>query len=142
MSILTNKLFWALLLLVITGGIGYYLGSSQVQTQYVEGEVKVITRVVTVEKIVQPDGTVIERTITDNSTREERTESTTTTPALAQYSLGVQYISSYKDLLDNPQEMRNPDRYVLVGGRRLLGPVWGELLLGTKQLGLGVRYEF
>lgn len=142
MSILTNKLFWALLLLVITGGIGYYLGSSQVQTQYVEGEVRVVTRVVTVEKIIQPDGTVIERTITDNSTREERTESTTTTPALAQYSLGVQFNSDYDGLLDIAQEMRNPDRYVLVGGRRLLGPVWGELLLGTKQLGLGVRYEF
>lgn len=111
-------------------------------------------RIVTKEKIIKPDGTIEERTITENLVmRQElqkkeaeitrlRNEQNTTTPVLPNYSVGVQIPLKYSDLLPNSIECCS--NVSVSVGVRLLGPLWAEggFRPEVKAVTLGVRYEF
>lgn len=152
----TNMLRWIISLLiaiVVSGATGYYLGSGnvRVEKQVVteKGETKVVIRdhIVTVTKVVHPDGTTTETTKTEDKdkTSEEHHSSTdtsvVTTPVLPNYSLGVSYGVRYSELLGDVTRP-TPEQVQLQFGRRFLGPVWGEVGAGMKQVTLGVRVEF
>lgn len=131
-------------MILLAGAAGWYYGQGQVviQKEYVEGEVKIIQHVVTVEKTVHPDGTITERTITEDKKQEERTEESRMeqSPAVAQYSLGLQYVSGWGNR--EFENYKDWSHYQFVGGRRFLGPLWIEVLGSSEQFGLGLRVEF
>ncbi len=149
-----RNLIYAFVYTSLMLGIGYYLGQGnkqiEIQKEYIKGETitEIVEKTVTVEKIIRPDGTVEERTITENkntNTDEKKTEiseSTIKTIAQAQYSIGLQYHVDYKELFESAKEYKKLSRYEIIVGRRILGPAWVEIGSSTEQLTLGVRYEF
>lgn len=149
-----NKYVVMLVLTVLGGGVGYYLGSGnvRVETQIVkeEGTVKIkeVEKIVTITKIVRPDGTVEEvRKEEDKVTdRKEKNSSTVVAevkePALHEYSLGVHFHSQYQDLPNIYNDLQDKDNYTVQIGRRLIGPVWGEIGFGIQQYSVGVKWQF
>ncbi len=154
--------------LLLVGG-GFYAGYSNrqvttdrevvVQEKEVvvqkEAEVKWRERIVTVEKIVRPDGTVEERTIDhsqelDKATKElaqtkeqltKERERKIITPALSKYSLGVQVPLKFSE---EPTKMFSVYDVSFLLGVRLLGPLWveGSFSPSSKETTIGVRWEF
>lgn len=146
-----------ILLIIYTAGIftlGYYAGKGDKEVQIVEkvitkeGETKTVykDRIVTVTKVVKPDGTTTETTRTEEKegTKEtKRTEvasnkDTKSTPILPKYSVAgglLQGIYTLSRLHFRPD-------YYITGGYRVLGPTWLEIGSNTKEeLTLGVRIE-
>lgn len=157
-------------------GAGYYWGSSSVPETETRIEERVVTqiekqievqtvtewkdRIVTVERVVHPDGTTEERTTTEDrdehqSSQTETHESTSqtaetntaiiasgSTNSQASYSLGVQYRHSLYPILDT-SGVPATDYTISLGARVLSLPVWVELGASTrKELSVGVRYEW
>lgn len=132
---------------------GYWAGRGQrevvIQERVVKGETKVVTveKIRWKERIVRPDGTIIERE------REEdrdtgRTERETTVdrdeksrPILASYSLGVRYWAPISSLTARPDfSMQSLE---LTAGRRILGELWVDAGYRLdRSLSLGVRMQF
>lgn len=147
-----------LLIVVIltSAGTGFYFstGNKEIKIQekivYKEAETKIEYRDRTVikERIVYPDGTIIEKEIakdvdksTDKKTVEnDKSKDTTSKPVLAKYSLGLQYYVQYSELLNLPN-YSDPRNWNAVLGYRMLGPIWIEAGAGLKELTLGVRVE-
>ena len=139
---------WATLIGV---GVASFFVGIQYERQTAEPQIvtKVVTQVKEVEKIVtkrvvvvkesKPDGTVIERTETEDKVADKSSEvggstAVVTPPAIKpkDWRLGVQF---------------SPVSYIPVGGsidRRVLGDIWlgvsGEWV--EPQLRLGLSYEF
>lgn len=144
------KIFGILTAVTIAGAAGFYYGSGRGKTVTVEKEVvrtetRWKDRIVTVIRTIKPDGTVVEETRTEDkegsSVKDKQNDVVTTMPVLAKYSLGASYGVRYRDLLGDVSRP-NPDRGEMRLGRRILGPVWGEVGLGLKQVTFGIRYEF
>ncbi len=149
------KQLLALILIVAAGGTGYYYGKGDVIVQKevttVKGDTQVVVHdhIITVTRTVRPDGTTMETTRTEEKAKTEeshtstRDTSSTVTPiaALPNYSLGVNYGIRYSGLLDDVVRP-DPQQVQVQFGRRFLGPVWGEVGAGLKQVTLGVRVEF
>lgn len=161
MSIFTQIAIAGAMLLVAFGGGYLYRGDPEPVVQVVEREklvevqvkgettVEVRDRIVTVVRTVKPDGTVTEKTRTeekDQSSKEVVTEavrvqertSTTLPMAASRYSLGIGYRGqlpirppTYQDLL-------------VTGGYRISSsPVWLEFgVTGRRELVLGLRLEW
>lgn len=144
------RVIGALTAIVIAGAVGFWYGSGQGKTVTVEKEVvRTETQwkdhIVTIVKTVKPDGTIEEKTVTEEKEgtvkKEKDSVDTHVTPSLAQYSLGVRYQSSYSELVS--RTLTSPGKGVEVSaGRRILGPLWGELGVGMERVTLGIRYEF
>jgi hypothetical protein len=123
---LKNKLILGALL---TGGSflsGFYTGkgNKEVTTIVKKGETRTVykDRIVTVTKIVRPDGTVEETTKTEE--KEGKSDSTTvdkgstTKSSLSDYSVGAMYFTRF-DSLDP-----GLNNLMVTGGRRLIGEIW------------------
>lgn len=144
------KIFGVLIALVLAAAAGFDYGRGQGKTITVEKEVvrtetQWKDRIVTVVRTVKPDGTVEEKTVTEDkegaSKKEKDKVDSITTSTLAQYSLGLRYQSPYRDLIS--QAIESPYKGVEVSaGRRILGPIWGEMGFGIERVTLGIRYEF
>lgn len=136
----------ALLLLAGAFAGGYYLGHGRVETviKETEGKERVVykDRIVTVTRVVKPDGTVTETTRTEDRSGSRDTETTgrdsSTKPALADYSLGAGYVVRSVSSVGNT----SLSAFEIRGGRRVLGDIWGEIGLRNDSLALGVRYEW
>lgn len=123
---------------LLSGALGFYAAKKTVKpvvvTQVKEVE-KIVTKTVTKEKIVQKDGTTIEReTVADKA--EDKSKNNSIAPPVAkqaQWRLGLHW---------------NPTSYVPVSttiSRRLLGNLWldaGANWYDKPHLLLGVSYEF
>jgi hypothetical protein len=140
-----------LALLLLGFAWGFSRGQDQVETivqekvVYKEGQTKVEYRdkIVTVTKVVKPDGTVTETTKTEDkagtkeskSTKIAEDKRTDTRPVLPNYSIAGGVLSEF-----GPDILR--PGYYLTGGYRLLGPAWIEAGGNTKrELTLGIRIE-
>lgn len=148
--------------LVVAAGLflgGFYTGRGQKQ---VEVQEKVVTikgetltvfkdRIVTVTKIVRPDGTVEETTRTEEKegkketkTAEKKKETDSVTTSIAsKYSLGLKYWASFDDKFSDTREtVRDTGRYEVTAGYRLMGDVWLEAGYRLdKQVSLGLRVQ-
>lgn len=138
----------------IAFGAGYWSRKPEVKTvtkietveKIVEKKVAIADKSVTEKTVTKPDGTV-EKTIqrndisaisvdstVDRKVSESKTE-TKTTVVLPRFSVGGQALMNY----GNPKE---PPRYNAVVGYRVLGTVWAEGIANMKKdIGLGVRIE-
>lgn len=155
---------------IVAGLVGVMVGYSNKKVEVKEvvkevivertAEEKVVTRwrdrIVTKEKIIKADGTVEERTITENmAMRQElkKKESEimdlkkeyrerSVEPVRPSYSVGVQIPLKYSDLLPNSKECCSSVSVSI--GVRLLGPLWAEggFRPDIKAVTVGVRYEF
>lgn len=160
------KLYSITILIAVAGGflIGYLQNKEKVvvQVQEVEkivqkeAETVVVTKwkqkVVTIEKIVRPDGTVEERTIEaeqevaeefrkkekEISELKEKLSKKETTPVLSKYSLGLQVPLKFQQ--ETPISYMDAAATV---GIRALGPIWleGSFQPSTREVTIGVRYE-
>jgi hypothetical protein len=148
-----NKYTLALILVLASGGLGYYLGSGNVRVEEKivkeKGEVQIreVEKVVTITKIVRPDGTVEETRREEDKTRDEKQKSSNTEilsskePMQSQYSLGLSFRSEYSEMQNIIRESRMLENYTVDLGRRILGPIWVEVGAGSEQYTLGVRVE-
>lgn len=164
---IVNKYTVGLLVALITFGAGYYSGKGdrEVQIQekvvYEKGEKEIVIRdkIVTVTKIVKPDGTVEEVTKTEDKQVAEKSTSTSTekdkvvvsTPKLSKYSLGLKYwipLSDKSSIEGNTVPMnayahRNIENWEAVLGYRVAGEVW---VIGgyrfSNEVSLGVQFQF
>jgi hypothetical protein len=160
------KLYSITILIAVAGGflIGYLQNKEKVvvQLQEVEkivqkeAETVVVTKwkdkVITIEKIVRPDGTIEERTIeaerevaeefrkkekeiTDLKEKLSKKESS---PVLSKYSLGLQVPLKFQQ--ETPIDYTDASLFL---GTRVLGPVWleGSFQPNTREITIGVRYE-
>lgn len=134
----------AIALLVLGSGLtGYYLGKGdkevviQEKVIYQQGETKVEyrDRIVTVTKIVKPDGTVIETQKTEDRERKEEKKDTVivddksskSTPILSKYSLGARYwLPLALDSLGDKNTYMNTNAIEITAGRRVFGEIWVE----------------
>jgi hypothetical protein len=160
------KLYSITILIAVAGGflIGYLQNKEKVvvQVQEVEkvvqkeAETVVVTkwkdRVVTIEKIVRPDGTIEERTIEaerevaeefrkkekEITELKEKLSKKETTPVLSKYSLGLQVPLKFQQ--ETPISYMDAAATV---GVRALGPIWveGSFQPSTREVTIGVRYE-
>lgn len=130
-----NNLTKFLLVICFLGAVfsgGYYLGSGNGK----QSEKLVYKdKIVTVTKIVKPDGTVISETKTENKTGT----TTVSKPILPNYSLSVYAVK--------PLELRTITKKPDLGlgaGYRLIGNIWAELLVIPAQqtAALGVSLKF
>lgn len=125
---------------------GYYSGKGDKEVQIIEkvGETRTVykDRIVTVTKIVRPDGTVEETTKTEE--KEGSSEETTvdrdthTKPALSDYSLGAKYWRDYESLLSDD----HLGSLEVTAGRRLLGEVWLDMGVRKQSFAVGVSVNF
>ena len=151
-----NKYTLIAILVLASGGLGYYLGSGNVRVEEKivkeKGEItiKEVEKIVTVTKIVRPDGTVEETRREEDKTRDEKQKSSNTEiarveePNQPQYSLGLTFRSEYSrlgDLTSLSKDIRLPENYTVDFGKRFLGPVWVEAGFGLKHFTLGARVE-
>jgi hypothetical protein len=134
---------------------GFYAGKGdreiQIQEKVVNKEAEAKTlfkdRIVTVTKIVKPDGTVIEQTKaedkkinSDVKTQEASSEKTEISrPALSNYSLGL---FGKKSLKDSPISA-TPNLGVSVG-RRMIGELWLKVgvIPAEKEASVGIELQF
>lgn len=135
---------------------GYFSGKQDIQTVvqekvvYKEGETLTVyrDRIVTVTKIVKPDGTVTEITKTEDkdktqdkkTTEVDKDKSTTTTPVLSKYSLGLY---TQKELASN-WLLRDNYKYGVSAGYRVLSPLWLKSIYfpTDKLIMVGIEIEF
>jgi len=125
---------------------------------FIEKEAETITvtkwkdRVVTIEKIVRPDGTIEERTIEaerevaeefrrkekEITELKEKLSKKETTPVLSKYSLGLQVPLKFQQ--ETPIDYMDAAATI---GVRALGPIWleGSFQPSTREVTIGVRYE-
>lgn len=146
--------------LLITLGVfigGFYVGKGQ---SSVEVQEKVVIqkgetvfqyrdRVVTVTRVVKPDGTIEETTRTEDKEgkKEEKTASneknkaTVSTPILSKYSLGLKYWAPITDTYS--MDTRDKNRYEVTAGYRVMGEIWitGGYRL-DKQASIGLQLQF
>lgn len=149
----------SIILIGVIGAGCFYIGKGQREIVieekiiYKEGETKIEYRDRTVikEKIIKPDGTIIEREITKNIEKEieKRSKelaqeiSKKITPVLSNYSLGVRYWLplSYNELLN--RQTYSKEGLEITAGKRIVGEIWLE---GGYKLdnsfSLGVSYKF
>ena len=138
MSMQTKALVALFLLLAAFAG-GAYWGRGQREVVVTEGKTveKVEERIVTVTKVIRPDGTIEETTKTEEKQTDTKTKEkskATSAAQLAQYGVGVAALASLRNFPEH--------EYSVTLSRRILGPAWLELQ-GTKQaVGVGVRIEF
>lgn len=146
------KVIVALVVALALFGAGYYLGHGQIEiiTREIKGETvtQTVTKVVTVERIVHPDGTVQQRTITRDEDRNQESKTNTkqqvTTNSksyIPNYSIGIRYWANYSNLLADSTSLET-SRLELSIGRRLLGNLWLEAGARTNSASLGLRVEF
>lgn len=143
-----------LVLLLVSGGVGYYIGSGNVEIQEriitKEGEIRtqIVERTVTKTVVVQPDGTRTETETTTDITKDEESRtsesdsSTVVVYARPDYSLGVQFHQEYREIPNIYNEVQNFKNYNIEVGRRLLGPIWAEVSAGMNTYSVGIRMEF
>jgi hypothetical protein len=151
------KVVTAIVILLGSFAGGLYIGrghSGEVITKEikVKGEtiVKTIEKIKWRERIVQPDGTIIEREREeDRDTASHEKETTTNTDSSitsnrSKYSLGLAYSTplSVQGTIDNLKG--NPYRNAEIrAGIRVLGPAWGEASYRLdNSVTLGIRLEF
>lgn len=160
------KLYLISILAAIGGGflLGWTQNKEKVVTQveekavvvWKEQEVLEVTKwkekIVTVEKIVRPDGTIEERIIEQEKEMQEefqkkekeiaqlkeKLNKKETVPVLSSYSLGLQVPLKFSE--------ETPISYLdsaVVLGARVLGPFWieGSFQHSTREVTIGVRYE-
>ena len=153
-----NLIGLGVLLLLGSFGGGYYMGTGNKEIQiqekiiYKEQEVKIEYRDRTVikERTITPDGTITEREIdrdvskdTETHTSEKETDKSETTKSLlTNYSLGLRISIDYNEIITPKSEALDVNNYDVILGRRLIGPSWIELGGNLKHITLGVRYEF
>lgn len=139
-------------LVILLGGAfygGYYYGGAgetkTVTVHDVQTVEKIVDHVVTVTRTVKPDGTITEITKTedkqDDKQHNEQNSDTSISSNLPDYSLGVRYHVVVGSLQDT---VLNPYRGIEINaGRRLLGPIWGEVGIQPlqKDISIGVRIE-
>jgi hypothetical protein len=127
-----------ILLITCTAG-GFYLGKGEVITK--EGKTITIEKIrtVTVTRTIRPDGTVEEKTTTEDRAVETKKTKKNTAPALADYSVGSKYWMSrermQKSTLSNVE---------ITVGRRLLGDIWIEagVLPVDLEIAVGISAKF
>lgn len=130
---------------------GYWAGKGQTQViekeRIVKGETVTVTveKIVTVIRVVKPDGTTTETTSTTERQIDKTKEteivdkSKETTPVANDYGVGGGVKASLKSVDINAFK---PDYYVAVS-RRIIGDAWIDLSVSTdSQVGLGVKLEF
>jgi hypothetical protein len=153
-----NKYVIGLVVLAATTLGGYYIGKGQKEVQieekivYKEGETKVEykDRTIIKEKIIQADGTVIEREITKDISKEIEKRSkelasemvSKIIPKLSKYSLGVKYWFPIEDEMFN-KKYYNEKKVEVTAGYRIVGEVWGQVgykLDNSISVGLAVQF--
>jgi hypothetical protein len=131
--------------MLVAAGLGYYYGKGQkeVITQKVKGEERVVykDKIVTVTKVVKPDGTVTEEIKTEDrsGSKDSRTSSTDTQvrSKQSQYKLGLSYSVDYeKPALQDPMSLH------VQAGTRLFGPIWMDAQVGMRNSLIGLSLEF
>lgn len=148
-----NKYLIVLVLLVASGLGGFYLGRGQKEIQIqekivtTEGEshIEYRDRIVTVTKIVRPDGTTEETTKTEEKegTEEKKTKvaekdkSRTEKSLASNYSLGAMYRLKYGDLTRSAL-----NSVEVTGGRRLIGDVWLDVGATTSDVAVGLSVKW
>jgi len=135
-----QKILIAIVAAFIAGAALIYWRFPRTITLPAEVKTEVVTKTVTItkERIVQPDGTVIEREVaTENNS--SATASKTIEKALPGWSLGA----AYRPRLERITEYQW-DAWEISGGRRLVGNTWLTLQVNPlrREIGLGVSYEF
>ncbi len=153
-----NKYTLGLILLIVSFGGGYYSGKGnkevQIQEKIVEikGEKEIVVKdnIITVTKIVRPDGTVEETTKTEEKKTVEKSKEVSSEkdivsiskPVLSNYSLGLKYWALAADE-SIVRDVSKPDRYELVLGRRIVGEVFLNASYRLdKQASIGVSINF
>lgn len=156
---LMHKLVALVIVTAVAAGTGYYYGRGNKQVEVREKIVTVkgetITqykdRIVTVTRVVRPDGTTEETTRTEDKqgsseqrTTEKKKDTDTATTSIARsYSLGLKYRTRLSDIPDIQQAGRDRNNYEMTAGYRLMGDVWiqsGLQLDGS--VSLGVAYQW
>lgn len=146
------------LLLAAVGLGGYYTGKGQREIVkeekiiYKEGEEKIVyrDREVIKEKIIRPDGTIEEREITRDISKEierrskeiAQEEILKSKPVLSKYSLGVKYWAplSVEALKPSYYSLENTE---VTTGYRVLGELWivgGYKLDNSVSLGVSLQF--
>jgi hypothetical protein len=140
-----TKLIASIVLLAVAFAGGLYLGRGQKEVVTVEkrGEERLVykDRIVTVTRIVKPDGTVTEETRTEDreGTRSNSTvDRSTASKSQSRYRLGVKYWKDYSDPL-NFQPSKDIEG---IAGLRLFGPVHLELGVRKDSAAVGLSLEF
>lgn len=139
------KIITALILLVGSFLGGFYTGRGNKQVEIVEhtGETKIqyIDRIVTVTKIIKPDGTVEETTKTEDKqqTTDVKTDdkSQKTTFLVSNYSVGAKYWTRYGAL--DRDYVKSTEIEI---GRRIVGDIWAEIGIRKDQASVGIRVDF
>lgn len=136
---------------------GFYVGRGQKQVEIQE---KVVTikgetltvykdRIVTVTRIVRPDGTTEETTRTEEKegkteekiAEKKKEKESVTTSTSSQYSLGLKYWASFDDKF-NVDKARDTNKYEVTAGYRVMGDVWLEAGYRLdKQVSVGLRLQ-
>lgn len=141
------------LLIVLAGTFvgGFFLGKGkkEVTTITKQGEKEVVYKDRIVTKIIEkkPDGTIIEKTVTEDksgkTTEKQVDKSTQVKSALAKYSLGlgIERIVTTESIGKTFREYT--ESYYGSVGVRVWGPAWAELQYQprTNELRLGLRVE-
>lgn len=144
----------ALVLLAAAGLAGFYLGRGQrevvVEERIVEkrGETvtKYVDRVVTVTKIIRPDGTVEETTKTEDragssesrSSERDSSNSSKTKSLASNYSVGAKYWITSVSAMSRPELQQ----IEVTAGRRILGDIWADIGVRTDSVAVGVSLKF
>lgn len=155
---------YLIIILVLVGG-GYYSGhkstnqascpAGEVKTIVVdkEGETKTLTvfkdRIVTVTKIVKPDGTTEEHTSTEEKEQEQHIDQTIKEhvvsvdikPNLTRYSLGLYFPLKFSRFVPTRPSVKDVD---LMFGVRTISNLWldGGYNFKDKSVLIGLRYDF
>ncbi len=150
---------WKVILaLIVLGGSfagGFWTGRGNKEVEIREVKTKGETIVKTVEKIrwkeriVHPDGTIVEREHEedrDTKTHDKETVSEkdkSVRPTQSNYSLGIAYWASFREPLPEQSKGISYDAVELRVGRRIVGDFWIDLGYRLdRSLSLGVRAEF
>lgn len=135
-----QKIAIAVVVAFVAGAALVYWRFPRTVTLPAEVKTEVVTKTVTVtkERIVQPDGTIIERE-TAKEDASSSTASKTIEKALPGWSLGAAYRPRLERITEHQW-----DAWEISAGRRLIGPTWVTVEVNPlrKELALGLRYEF
>lgn len=135
-----QKVIIAIVAAFVAGAALVYWRFPRTVTLPAEIKTEVVTKTVTVtkERIIQPDGTIIEREVKKEDASSS-TASKAIEKALPGWSLGVAYRPDLSRLLEHQK-----DAWEINAGRRLVGPTWVTVEVNPlrKELALGLRYEF
>jgi hypothetical protein len=133
---------------------GFYIGRGNKEVEIREirtkGETvtKIVDRIVTVTRTVHPDGTVEEKTTTENKDtnikdKEKSTDRDSLTSSnTSNYSLGVHYWIPLSSRILDPETYSIKAVDVSIG-RRLIGDIWVDgSYRFNGDLALGIRLQF